>query len=119
MTTHSELTHFAGFDWASDHHDVIIVDTGGTRIADFKFDHSAAGWQLWKEKIAAYPKLGVAIETSFGAVVEQLIDSSVSVYPVNLASAKRYRERKHPSGTKTDRHDAWALTDALRTDGHA
>jgi transposase len=24
-----------------------------------------------------------------------------------------------PSGTKTDRHDTWALADALRTDGHA
>lgn len=119
MTTHQNLTHFVGFDWASDHHDVIIVDRAGTLVADFKFDHSAAGWRLWKEKIAAYPRLGVAIETSFGAVVEQLIDSGVSVYPVNPASAKRYRERKHPSGTKTDRHDAWALADALRTDGHA
>jgi transposase len=118
MPTHSELTHFAGFDWASDHHDVIIVDTSGKLVADFKFDHSAAGWLLWKEKIAAYPKLGVAIETSFGAVVEQLIDSAVRVYPVNPASAKRYRERKFPSGTKTDRHDAWSLADALRTDGH-
>ena len=24
-----------------------------------------------------------------------------------------------PSGSKTDRHDAWGLADALRTDGHA
>src|SRR4029078_4281421 len=52
-------------------------------------------------------------------VVEQLIDSGATVYPVNPKSAKRYRERRHPSGTKTDRHDAWALADALRTDGHA
>lgn len=119
MNAHQDLTHFAGFDWAGDHHDIIIIDSVGKLIADFKFDHSAAGWQLWAEKIAAYPKLGVAIETSFGAVVEQLIDSKVSVYPVHPASAKRYRERKNPSGTKTDRHDAWALADALRTDGHA
>src|SRR5262249_39270159 len=33
--------------------------------------------------------------------------------------AKRYRERKAPSGTKTDRQDAWSLADALRTDGHS
>ena len=119
MNSHQELTHFAGFDWASDHHDVIIVDTTGALVADFKIDHSANGWKLWKENIAACPKLGVAVETSFGTVVEHLIDSGVSVYPVNPASARRYRERKHPSGTKTDRHDAWALADALRTDGHA
>ena len=29
-------------------------------------------------------------------------------------AAARYRERKVPSGTKTDRHDTWALADALR-----
>ncbi len=34
-------------------------------------------------------------------------------------NAKRYRERKCSSGNKTDRHDAWALADALRMDGHA
>lgn len=119
MNPHHQLTHHAGLDWAGDHHDIIIVDGSGNLVADFQIEHTAAGWRLWGEKIAAYPKLGVAIETSFGMVVEQLIESAVTVYPVNPMSAKRYRERKHPSGTKTDRHDAWALADALRTDGHA
>jgi transposase len=119
MTTHTELTHFAGFDWAGDHHDIIIVDASGVLVADFQIEHSAAGWRAWRQQIAPYAKLGVALETSFGMVVEQLIDSGVTVYPVNPKSAKRYRERQHPSGTKTDRHDAWALADALRTDGHA
>jgi transposase len=119
MTTHCELTHFAGFDWAGDHHDIIIVDTAGRVVADFQIEHSAVGWRTWMEKIAAYPQLGVAIETSFGMVVEQLMESHATVFPVNPKSARRYRERKYPSGTKTDRHDAWALADALRTDGHA
>lgn len=119
MKAHSELTHFAGFDWAGDHHDIIITDSAGGVVADFRVEHSAAGWQQWRDKIAACHSLGVAIETSFGAVVEQLIDSGVTVYPVAPKAAKGYRQRKFPSGTKTDRHDAWALADALRTDGHA
>lgn len=119
MNPHAELTHFAGFDWAGDHHDIIIVDAAGTLVADFRIEHTAAGWRLWKERIAAYPRLGVAIETSFGMVVEQILDSGAAVYPVNPMCARRYRERKHPSGTKADRHDAWAMADALRTDGHA
>lgn len=119
MHPHQELTHHAGFDWAGDHHDILIVDACGAVVADFQIAHTADGWKLWREKIAACPRLGVAIETSFGMVIEQLIESGVTVYPVNPMSAKRYRERKHPSGTKTDRHDAWALADALRTDGHA
>ena len=40
------------------------------------------------------------------------------MFPVNPKAAKRYRERKVPSGTKTDQVDAWSLADALRLDGH-
>ena len=119
MNPHEELSHFAGFDWAKDHHDIIIIDTKGRIVADFRIPHTVAGWRLWIEKTAAYPKLGVAIETSFGAAVEQLLESAPAVYPVNPLNAKRYRERKCSSGNKTDRHDAWALADALRMDGHA
>jgi transposase len=48
-----------------------------------------------------------------------LLQRGFPVYPVNPKAAKRYRERKAPSGTKTDHHDVWSLADALRTDGHA
>ena len=105
MHSHSELTHFAGLDWARDHHDVVIVDAAGRIVADFRFEHTAGGWRLWQEKIAAFPKLGVAVETSLGAAVEQLLASGASVFPVHPASAKRYRERKCASGNKTDHHD--------------
>jgi transposase len=115
----NEITHYAGFDWARDHHDVIIVDRAGQIAADFQFEHTASGWQRWRQELA---KLGtaiaVAVETSQGIVVEHLLQSAVAIYPVSPVSAKRYRERKAPSGNKTDRLDAWALADALRVDGH-
>ena len=66
MQQHEELTHFAGFDWAKDHHDIIIIDTKGQIAADFRIEHTAAGWRLWRDKIAAWPKLGVAIEPTPG-----------------------------------------------------
>jgi len=115
---HNELTHFAGFDWASDHHDVVIVDPRGQIVADFRFEHTVEGWTSWRQKTAAYPKLGVAIETSAGLAVDQLLEDQGEVYPVNPLNAKRYRERKNSSGDKSDRLDAWALADALRLDGH-
>ena len=34
-------------------------------------------------------------------------------------SSKAYRARKAPSGSKTDRLDAWSLADALRVDGQS
>ena len=35
MCAWSELTHFAGFDWAKDNHDVEVVHRSGRIVADF------------------------------------------------------------------------------------
>jgi len=121
----SERTTFVGFDWASDHsfaaqdkHDVVVVDARGVMVEDFRFDDTAEGWQRLVKTLSGYPNPAVAIETSSGATVERLLGAGYAVYPVNPKAAKRYRERKAPSGTKTDRLDAWSLADALRLDGH-
>ena len=111
-------TAFLGFDWASDHHDVVLVDQHGKIVEDFRFDDTAEGWQVLIKRLSKHPDVAVTIETSSGATVERLLDAGYAVYPVNPKSAKRYRERKCPSGTKTDRVDAWSLADALRLDGH-
>lgn len=118
MDSWTERTTFVGFDWASDHHDVVVVDRYGRIVEDFRFDDTADGWQRLKKKLSKRPDVAVAIETSSGATVERLLEAGYAVYPVNPKAAKRYRERKVPSGTKTDRLDAWSLADALRLDGH-
>ena len=114
-----QRTAFVGFDWASDHHDVVVVSHHGRIVEDFRFDDTAEGWQVLKRKLSKYPDVAVAIETSSGATVERLLEAGYAVYPVNPKAAKRYRERKAPSGTKTDRLDAWSQADALRLDGHS
>lgn len=118
MKTWNEISHYAGFDWAKSHHQIVIVDRQGQIVAEWEFDHSLEGWKQWRERAASYPGLAVAIETNQGAAVDQLLQSGSTVYPVNPRSAKAYRERKVPSSNKTDRLDAWSLADALRTDGH-
>jgi transposase len=112
-----EITHYAGFDWARDHHDVVVADRQGQIVADFRIEHSLAGWQEFRDKVKPYPALAVAIETNQGTAVDQLLLLDCAIYPVNPLSAKSYRERKAPSGHKTDRLDAWSLAEALRLDG--
>lgn len=114
----SERTAFAGFDWASDHHDIVVVDPHGTVVEAFRIDDTAEGWERLRQRLARYPGLAVAIETCCGAAVERLVQAGYAVFPVNPKAAKRYRERKAPSGTKTDFVDGWSLADALRMDGH-
>ncbi len=113
----SATTHFAGFDWADDHHDIVIIDAEGAIVTDFRIAHSQAGWEQFRERIQAYPSLAFAVETRHGLVIDQLVTSGCTVYPVHPISAASYRKRKAPSGCKTDAIDAWALAAALRTEG--
>jgi hypothetical protein len=43
MEEWNEITHYAGFDWARDHHVVVILSRQGQLVADFQFDHSLEG----------------------------------------------------------------------------
>ena len=105
----SQHSHFAALDWACDHHDVVIVDRTGALVAEFRFAHTAAGWAEFTEKMKPYPGAPLALETSSGPAVDQLLQRGWTLHPVNPKAAERYRERKAPSGTKTDRIDAWSL----------
>jgi transposase len=110
--------NFAALDWAADHHDVMVVDHTGAIVTEFRFAHTAEGWAEFTQKMKPFEGSPLALETSSGPAVDQLLLRNWKLYPVNPKAAERYRERKSPSGTKTDRHDAWSLADALRTDGH-
>jgi transposase len=119
MKAWNEVTHFAGFDWAKDHHDVLVLDGAGKIVTEFRFDHSAEGWACCRQKLTAFPLLAVAIESGHNAGIERLVTLGYRVYPVHPRSSKSYRTRKQPSGTKTDHIDCWALADALRLEGES
>lgn len=119
MRPFAELTHFAGFDWATDHHDLILVDKQGTIVEQFRFNDTSEGWQVAFSKLAAFPVVGIAIETPTGPFVDRLLDTGFTIFPIVARAAKQYRLRKAPSGVKDDKLDAWSLADALRVDGHA
>lgn len=118
-TTFAQLSHYGGFDWAKDKHHLAVVDPSGKVLLELPFHHTAEGWETVRQKIAAFPKLGVAIETSCGPAVEHLLDLGATIFPMNPKAAQRYRDRKRPSGGKSDPLDGWCFADALRTDGHA
>jgi transposase len=118
MSPGAPITHFAGFDWAKQQHHVVIVNAAGQIVSQFSFAHSQEGWQHWREQAVRFAPLAVAVETSQGTVIDQLLQTpDCTIYPLNPKAAQRYRERKAPSGTKSDQLDAWSFADALRLDG--
>jgi transposase len=115
---------FAGFDWASDHHDAVILDANGKALMEVTFTDDAEGWADFAGRIRQVPglscdRLAVAVETNNGPAVERLLAMGCVVYPLNPKAAERYRERKNNAGCKSDLLDALSFGDALRTDGHA
>jgi transposase len=118
MTPHHELTSFAALDWACDHHDVVIVDRTGQHLESLRFEHTREGWQQALQSLQSRGTVAIAVETTHGVGVQQLLDAGLTVYPVVPKAAAHYRGRKAPSGVKDDQLDAWSLADALRVDGH-
>ncbi len=114
---------FLGFDWASDHHDVVAVDSAGAICLDCSIADDAEGWSQLRRRLlervpAGAGRVAVGVETCNGPAVERLLEMGCAVYPLNPNAARQYRGRKSPSGAKCDRLDAWSFADALRTDGH-
>jgi transposase len=118
MQEWKQITHYAGLDWASDHHDIVVVDQQGKIAVQRRLAHTAEGWNALADQLKELGTVAVAVETNQGFAVEQLLARGLIVYPVNPKSAERYRERKAPSGVKNDQLDAWSLADAMRLDGH-
>lgn len=117
MKNWEERLYFAGLDWASDHHDLLVVDKQGQVQSVLRFTHNEEGWEKARAELARFGSMAVAVETSYGTLIEKLLACRCEVYPVHPFAAKRYRERKAPSGVKDDQLDAWSLADALRVDG--
>jgi len=111
---------YAGIDWADQHHDAVVIDEAGKRVATTRVAHSAAGLDTLVTflkgigDVADYPDhLACIIETNRGVLITALLDAGLPVYPVNPKTVDRHRK---PSGAKTDAIDAYLLARTGRSD---
>ena len=111
---------YAGIDWADRHHDAVVIDAAGRRVATLRVEHSAAGLAKLTAflrgigDVAAHPDhLACVVETSRGLLIAALLDAGLPVYPVN---PKTVDQRRKPSGAKTDAIDAYLLARTGRSD---
>jgi transposase len=111
---------YAGIDWADQHHDAVVIDEAGQRVATLRVAHTAAGladlttFLKGIGDVAAHPEhLACIVETSHGLLISALLEAGVPVYPVNPKTVDRHRK---PSGAKTDAIDAYLLARTGRSD---
>ncbi|WP_405957242.1 IS110 family transposase [Streptomyces phaeochromogenes] len=112
---------FGGIDWASDHHDVALVNRDGALLAKARISDDLAGLQQLLDLLTEHgdsekTPIPVAIETSRGLLVACLRATKRPVYAINPMAAARYRERHAVTRKKSDQLDAMVLANILRTD---
>lgn len=112
---------FIGWDWATDTHDVTVMDACGKRIDRWELAHTEEGFTKTLARLrkhGAPADLPVAIETTRGLAVDRLLAAGHPVVPVHPNAFHAMRARWGASKAKTDAGDSMKLADYLRTDGH-
>jgi transposase len=110
-----------GIDWASENHQVCVIDANGSIIDERRVEHSVAGLdglvaRLLELANGRLEDIAVGIEVPRGPVVELLVERGFHVYSINPKQLDRFRDRHTVAGAKDDRRDAFVIADSLRTD---
>jgi transposase len=113
---------YAGVDWASESHHVVLTDGDGRIIGERAFKHGGEGlaamaaWLIATSGATEPAQIRTAIEVPHGPVVETLIERGFVVHAINPKQMDRFRDRFTLAGAKDDSRDAEVMACALRTD---
>jgi transposase len=110
-----------GWDWASETHDVTVMDSAGQVVDRWSLSHDEVGLDRAIGRLARHGhpyELPVAIETTNGVVVDRLLAAGYPVVPIHPNAFNATRPRWGAARAKSDPGDSWKLADLLRTDGH-
>src|SRR6202049_4294063 len=83
---------YAGIDWASDKHDVLVADETGAEVVAVTFAHDEKGLTALCRTLVRLEVGLVAIERPDGLLVERLLDAGLRVlalHPNKVAAARR------------------------------
>ena len=111
------LAGLVGIDWADQEHAVCLSAADGTQVEEFTLKHTPQAIAEFVNGLRARfggRPVGIALEQSRGGLIQALLGTEFLVlYPVNPATAKRYRDAFAPSGAKGDPPDARLLHEWL------
>ena len=109
---------YAGIDWASEQHDVLVADETGTEVLAGTYAHDERGLSALCRMLVRLEVVLVAIERPDGLLVERLLDAGLQVLPLHPNKVAAARDRFRVSRGKSDRFDAFVLCELARTDHH-
>jgi transposase len=99
---------YAGVDWASEKHDVLVADAAGEKLLAATFAHDEKGLRSLCRQLVRLKVRLVAVERPDGLLVERLLDAGLRVLALHPNQVAAARDRFRVSGGKSDRFDAFA-----------
>ena len=112
------MERYAGVDWASEKHDVLVQDVGGEQVLAATFAHDESGLRALCTTLVRLKVVLVAIERPDGLLIERLLDAGLRVMAIHPNQVAAARPRFRTSGGKSDGFDAFVLCELARTDSH-
>jgi transposase len=112
---------FIGWDWASQRHDITVIDDRGQVLDHWSLAHDEAGIDQAITRLTSHGQphhLPVAIELGSGLVVDRLLAAGHPIVPIHPNAFNATRPRWGAAKAKSDPGDSYKLADLLRTDGH-
>jgi hypothetical protein len=109
---------YAGIDWASETHDVLVAEETGAEVVAATFAHDEKGLTALCRVLVRLEVVLVAVERLDGLLVERLLDAGLQVLALHPNKVAAARDRFRVSGGKSDRFDAFVLCELARTDHH-
>ena len=108
---------FVGIDWASQTHEVCVLDREGRVCVRKHVAHTADALQALITELVEraggdLTKVAIGIEVPRGSVVELLVERGFPVYAVSPKQVDRFRDRFTAAGAKDDSRDAWVIGDS-------
>ena len=92
----------AGFDWASEKHDVLVEDPAGEELLAAMFAHDEDGVSALCGALECFDVDVVAIERPDGLLVDRLLEAGMRVLALHPNQVKAARDRFRASGGKSD-----------------
>jgi transposase len=111
-------SNYAGVDWASEKHDLLVADETGEAVLSATYVHDERGLVALCDALVRLKVALVAIERPDGLLIERLLDAGLRVMAIHPNQVAAARPRFRTSGGKSDRFDAFVLCELARTDNH-
>jgi hypothetical protein len=92
------MGNYAGVDWASEKHDVLVADASGGALLAATFAHDEKGLGSLCRVLVRLKVELVAIERPDGLLVERMLDAGLRVLPMHPNQVAAARDRFRVSG---------------------